>query len=135
MIEEKQDKRKLWRFATRYGFTRTITPSTVIADRVIQGQVIRTSVIPALRIEFNKTTKTYQTTDAEEAALILADKACRGTNNPKALFWLVEGYPKTIGPQKANEPISGPEPKVSDGPTIAVGGTRGTGSRIQKRTR
>ena len=128
-------KQQVWKFATRFGFTRTIRPSTVIADQVVQGQAIRVRSVPALKIEFNRVTKQYLTRDPEVAKSVMADDLFRRKDNPKGQFWLVDGYPKTYGPDVSSEPELGPEPvrSAKDGPPIAKSGVRSTGRSARRK--
>jgi len=123
------EEMKLWRFATNRPFTRVVKPSMIIADQVVQGQAIRTSTIPALRIEFNKETLTYQTSNPEEAAEIMKDSMFRSKRRPAGRYWLVEGFPKAIGTPMTDDPIHGPQPMVSN-PSRVVSGARGTSRRV-----
>lgn len=120
---------QLWRFATGKPFTRVVKPSMIIADQVVQGQAIRTSTIPALRIEFNKDTLTYQTTDPVEAAEIMKDKMFRSKRSPAGKYWLVEGFPRSIGIPMADDPIHGPQP-MTDNRSRVISGARGTSRRV-----
>lgn len=132
-IEKK--KQQIWKYAARYGFTRTIRGSVTIATQVVQGQAIRTRTMPPVTIQFNKHTKQFSTRDPEVADLIQEDELFRRKDNPKGQYWLVEGYPKTTGPDVSSEPEVGPEPKVDgqSGPPISKYGVRSTGHTRRKK--